>query len=473
MAGFILPSVPTLSKNRVELGSAVTIDTNAASADYTHKIEYYFNTFTGAALSGLIADDVKESCTWSPELELARAIPNTTEGRCSIYCTTYDENGRSIGTKSTSIWLIVPDSVRPTASHSWKDASGAYGKLGVLVQNVSKLDVEVTGTGIYGSSILKARVYLDDRYYKGSVLTSAGDQRLWSNVVDSRERSGYYSETIYVAAYTAPQITLNASRCTEDGTADDFGEHCKVTVTGSTTQVNGRNEAVLSLQYGYNDAKSINLNVGDFTYTEIVEASSVSTLKIKASVSDVLLSASKEMVLSVGYATIDYYKGGKGIAFGTTATKEGFVCAMDAEFKGKISGTFLDSVYPVNSIYISYSHTSPAELFGGTWTRIVDRFLWGTGSGGAIGHTDGEAKHTLTANEMPVHQHSYNNLYNGYPLAEYRTGTGQYYAPLYDIQSGNESSNAYSNTATTKTGGGAPHNIMPPYIQVSIWRRTG
>lgn len=47
--------------------------------------------------------------------------------------------------------------------------------------------------------------------------------------------------------------------------------------------------------------------------------------------------------------------------------------------------------YPVNSIYIGYSHTSPASLFGGTWARIEGRVLYGCASTGTIGATGSHA----------------------------------------------------------------------------------
>ena len=37
-----------------------------------------------------------------------------------------------------------------------------------------------------------------------------------------------------------------------------------------------------------------------------------------------------------------------------------------------------DLVYPVGSVYMSTNSTSPATLFGGTWTKIAGRFLWAT-----------------------------------------------------------------------------------------------
>ena len=115
--------------------------------------------------------------------------------------------------------------------------------------------------------------------------------------------------------------------------------------------------------------------------------------------------------------------------------------------------------YPVNSIYISYSHTSPAELFGGTWARIEDRFLWGCKSTESIGATGGESSHTLVVDEMPSHSHPFIST------NEYSSTSGGWNAPAWGP--GSKTTAAI----TGFTGGGAAHNNMPPYIQVSIWRR--
>ena len=43
-------------------------------------------------------------------------------------------------------------------------------------------------------------------------------------------------------------------------------------------------------------------------------------------------------------------------------------------------------IYPIGSIYMSYTSTSSASLFGGNWTAITGRFLYcnnGTSTGGA------------------------------------------------------------------------------------------
>lgn len=115
------------------------------------------------------------------------------------------------------------------------------------------------------------------------------------------------------------------------------------------------------------------------------------------------------------------------------------------------------AAWPVGSVYIAYNHTDPGTLFGGTWTRITNAFLWATTSGGTIGQTGGEQTVTLTVDQLPSHSH-------GSVYSQHATGTKD--KAWYNTSG---SSVAYGAVAT---GGGEAHNNMPPYIQVSVWRRT-
>ena len=67
----------------------------------------------------------------------------------------------------------------------------------------------------------------------------------------------------------------------------------------------------------------------------------------------------------------------------------------------------LNLVYPVGSIYWSSNNTNPANLFGGTWTQIKDRFILATGDYYSNGATGGAATVTLTISNMPNHSHSF------------------------------------------------------------------
>lgn len=117
--------------------------------------------------------------------------------------------------------------------------------------------------------------------------------------------------------------------------------------------------------------------------------------------------------------------------------------------------------YPVGAIYISTANTSPATLFGGSWIQIKDTFLLCAGSTYAAGTTGGEASHTLTVDEMPSHNH---RLTTAYP-----NESGASNMP-------SKNPNAYggssTNSAIQATGGSQPHNNMPPYLAVYVWKRT-
>lgn len=118
--------------------------------------------------------------------------------------------------------------------------------------------------------------------------------------------------------------------------------------------------------------------------------------------------------------------------------------------------------HPVGSVYISEADTSPAELFGGTWERIKDRFLLAAGDSYTAGDEDGEAMHTLTESEMPKHRHYLVN--KEIPYWNYSSGG----TANYDGKSLSYS----SEPRTSYTGGGKAHNNMPPYKVYYMWVRT-
>ena len=120
------------------------------------------------------------------------------------------------------------------------------------------------------------------------------------------------------------------------------------------------------------------------------------------------------------------------------------------------------TIYPVGSVYVSVNSSfNPNTSFGGTWVRIQDRFLLASGSTYTNGNTGGEATHTLTIGEMPPHKH---NVNIGVAL-NLQTNQG--------LVAGHSPS-AQDNVTrdTDNVGGGQPHNNMPPYLVVMVWKRT-
>ena len=127
------------------------------------------------------------------------------------------------------------------------------------------------------------------------------------------------------------------------------------------------------------------------------------------------------------------------------------------------------AAWPIGSIYMSVNSTSPANLFGGTWERISDTFLFAASSSYPAGSTGGEFTHKLTQSELPDYSLS---VANGSNVIRSKTGS---YADAYvqTQSSGWGIPNWESKTVTVASGGsGAAHNNMPPYLSVWIWKRT-
>ena len=163
-------------------------------------------------------------------------------------------------------------------------------------------------------------------------------------------------------------------------------------------------------------------------------------------------------------------------------TKEGDVYSCGDIVPGKITG-IANLIYPVGSIYMSTNATSPATLFGGTWERIQDRFLLAAGSIYNAGGMDGEATHTLTVDELPDHRHAFttdsagrHDHRAGYKRKDaYGKGTldGQHWSNYNAGEVRTTSEGAHTHTGTTNGAGGTqPHNNMPPYLTVYMWKRT-
>lgn len=127
--------------------------------------------------------------------------------------------------------------------------------------------------------------------------------------------------------------------------------------------------------------------------------------------------------------------------------------------------------YPVGSIYMSWNATSPASLFGGTWTQMKNAFMHATNNttgNGSTGNGTGTAtnSYTLTTNQIPSHSH------NGLRWAStsgsrisFNTGSG---IQLTYTSGGSTK----EEICTVATGGGQGHSHNIPYISVFVWRRT-
>ena len=132
--------------------------------------------------------------------------------------------------------------------------------------------------------------------------------------------------------------------------------------------------------------------------------------------------------------------------------------------------TLLDFIYPIGSIYMSVSSTSPELLIGGKWVS------WGAGrvpvgvntsdiefnSAEKIG---GEKAHKLTIQESPSHQH-----FVGIYINNSVSGDSVYWFNPSGFASSNTGSS--NSTKVTSSGGDQAHNNLQPYITCYMWKRV-
>ena len=168
------------------------------------------------------------------------------------------------------------------------------------------------------------------------------------------------------------------------------------------------------------------------------------------------------------------------------------------------------AAYPVGAYYMSSDSTSPAVLFGGTWTQIQNRFIYAAGSGYSVNSTGGSATKTLVTDNIPSHTHScgaagnhthtrgtmnitgnfggtdvQSDYYGNGAFAinswgnwrdeggKYQSGYGRNMS--FDASrnwSGATSSNGSHAHTIGSTGKGTAFDVMPPYIVAYVWRRT-
>jgi hypothetical protein len=270
-----------------------------------------------------------------------------------------------------------------------------------------------------------------------------------------------------VLAYAQPKITaLAVRRCDQNGTENEQGEYIAVVFSATITPLNNKNTAAYKIRYKKSTAGSfteVELTSLGGTYSVvggqfIFAADSNSSYIIEVEAKDRHGTATRSTSASTAFTLMNWGADGTSMGIGKVAEKANTLqIALDVEFIGKVTGAIFDAILPVGSMVLRYDHINPGTLYPGTtWVRIYGAFPWFTDASGQIGLTGGERNVTLTAAQMPKHSHggTYTNA-----------GTARTHAWL-------ASGGSAMGYDTVEAGGGEAHNNMPPYIQVSAWRRT-
>lgn len=131
------------------------------------------------------------------------------------------------------------------------------------------------------------------------------------------------------------------------------------------------------------------------------------------------------------------------------------------------SKALLNTAFPVGTIICRTDAVSPASIYGGSWERIVDKFLYSVGGGYSLGEEGGEAEHTLTVAEMPSHIHDEIGAVGQVLYVGENNSPTTFHATVKS----NIGGDAQYKMETSSKGGSQPHNNMPPFLAVAAWKR--
>ena len=133
--------------------------------------------------------------------------------------------------------------------------------------------------------------------------------------------------------------------------------------------------------------------------------------------------------------------------------------------------------YRVGDLFLTTIATNPSSFLGGKWE------LFGPGrclvcvdnsdsDFNTVKKTGGEKTHKLTVNEMPSHNHQYEDITGNRSLNGQFGRSGYYESESYMGVTNSVIAYVDADFRMTYVGGSESHNNLQPYITCYIWIRT-
>lgn len=314
---------------------------NTSVSSFTHTVVWKIGTGSTYS-SGTLNVGVSSSPynDFFIPLSWVNAFTSSTRGSATVVLTTF-RNGASIGSKTYTFDILVPDNIVPSISSftATRIDNTVPSSWGIYIQHKSSVRLTTTAAGNQGSTISSYSVKGDgfigasDSYTAGPI-NSSGTVVYTVTVTDTRNRTASASVSISVYAYETLQLTSsNLTRCLSNGTPNESGTYGKISGTINFSSCNNNN-AITSYKIYYK-----NIADPDTNYIAITESgvsgsayvfgggalSEVDSYNVKIVITDTFGTITQIMTLPSALFTMFFRTGGKGVAFGQASSRENAV----------------------------------------------------------------------------------------------------------------------------------------------------
>lgn len=473
----------------IECGNTININGSSASKNFTHKIYATWNGKTSELVT-IASGTTTPSFSYTIPTAWEKDLPNSTSGIATFTLETFS-GSNSVGSKSVNATIKVRSGVVPSIdSIKITDANSVCAGIGQIVQSQSRLNFAITYSGAQGSTVTSVSTEFEGQTYNNSSFTTgtvqgSGSISYTTTIYDSRGRSSQVSGKVTVSAYSSPRLTnVTAKRANSSYVVDEAsGTYALLHFKVGFTSLTGKNATSFYIQYRASGASSwTKINSWDNNYTLEQDykagnlfTSATSSYEVAFGVKDKFMNDYSWQIFTVvpTYSLINFGKDGRSLTFFGQDSNQKDTLTVLGDI---VAPMFLNKIFPVGAVYITYDNNNPGNFLGGTWERFGQgRTLVGEGTGNdgstsmsfTSNSTGGEYYHTLLFSEMPAHGHEIGIWGTSGTLKtyawEFMTIQGSHY-------SDNKSHNVNS-IHTNASGSGTPHANIQPYVTTYFWKR--
>lgn len=356
----------TSSSSRKDFGASITFTIDRKVEAFKHKLTYKIGNTTYT-----IGTDLGTSKAYSFPTSLISNFTSNENVEITVACDTY--NGTDlIGSKTTNVYLHVPNSYIPTISLALQDVGTTPSSWGIWLKTRSKIKGTITASGVSGSTISRYSATANNQSYSTSSFTtdgisSSGNITINASVVDSRNRTASTSQTITVVDYFKPTISkFEVKRCNSDGTLNEDGTYAKAIITYSIAPCSNKNSKSLKVKdITNNNEKTITLTGYSGTITTAVfsNIATANYYNFTANIGDSFETIPYTAKISPSAKVMSFKSNKKGVSFGQTATEDGLHSYWNTTIHGDLNFT---GTLKKNGSPLTFGKPTISKEFGGS-----------------------------------------------------------------------------------------------------------